>query len=562
MTAGAAVKAGTTLTPHGAFNWVLKRQGLARCCQVFALWLFASGLRLGAAAPNTVSVDVSHRLNRVSEYIYGASVEWVENGNRLLDPSTHKLRPEVLKLLAPLRIPVIRFPGGILADHYNWRDGVGDPSTRPSRKSPMDGSTHQNNFGTDEFVNLCMALHAQPLVTVNAGTGTQDLATAWQDYFASMRKFQVKFWELGNELYLAESKEHAATPGNDKRIFHTADQYSKLVESWAPALRARDKEALIGVVAGTTNTSSENRGWLDTLDKTGALQKADFIALHDSFAPLILGKYDYSDEARRNDAYQSMFAQAITAGEDIRAVQHQFATAHPGGPPRIAITEHFPLYGAGGSHEQLLAILDQSRTLASALYTASLLHSYMRENVWMANYNLIMSKWFGALVTDTDSGLILSPTYLVYDLYRNHFGDMLVETHTTSPTFSAKKVGAARIASEAPFLDAIASANDSGELFLAVINRDLKQSQTADLAITGFTSRGETEIFTVAGVPNAINGTSLSNTTRGGPKENVAIRRSARSFAEDHTYSFPPSSITILHWTKSAAAASGHPPHH
>jgi alpha-N-arabinofuranosidase len=520
-----------------------------RLSQLIAWYCFVTPLAFAAPPQNKISVDVNQRSGRISEYIYGASVEWVENGNRLIDPATHTLRPEILSLLSPLRIPIIRFPGGILADYYDWRDGVGDPAHRPSRQNPMDGSTHRNNFGTDEFVNLCKALHAQPLVTVNAGSGSQDLATGWQRYFATLN-MPVKFWELGNELYLTEPKAHASIPGNDKRIFHTAEQYSKLVQSWAPALRARDSEALIGVVAGTTNTSAENRGWLDTLDKTGVLRQADFIALHDSFAPLILNKYDYANAELRNDAYRSMFAQAIAAGEDIHAVQGQIAAARPGEPHRIAITEHFPLYGAGGSHEQILAILDQSRTLGSALYTASLLQTYMRENVWMANYNLILSKWFGALITDTDDGLVLTPTYLVYDLYRNHFGEVLVETHTSSPTFSAKKVGAARVVSQVPLLDAVASVNTSGELFLAVINRDLKQSQLTELSITGPLSHDRVEILTLAGEPNAINGPSLSNTTRGGPKENVAIQRSVRSFAQDHTYSFPPSSLSILHWKK------------
>ena len=74
--------------------------------------------------------------------------------------------------------------------------------------------------------------------------------------------------------------------------------------------------------------------------------------------------------------------------------------------PRIAVTEHFPLFGAGDG-DQIRSILDQSRTLAAALYTASLLQSFIREDVFMANYNIAVSKWFGALITDSDSGLIL-----------------------------------------------------------------------------------------------------------------------------------------------------------
>ena len=133
---------------------------------------------------------------------------------------------------------------------------------------------------------------------------------------------------------------------------------------------------------------------------------ADFIALHNSFAPIILNKYDFNKSSKRLDAYLSMFAQARFAGEDTREVMAKFSQAGPRGNPDIAITEHFPLFGAGGSEQQMRNILDQSRTLASALYTASLFHVYMRQKVWMANYNIITSKWFGALITDTDDGLV------------------------------------------------------------------------------------------------------------------------------------------------------------
>lgn len=130
-----------------------------------------------------------------------------------------------------------------------------------------------------------------------------------------------------------------------------------------------------------------------------------------------------------------MLAQPLFEAEDTRQVRERLQQVHPNTPPRIAITEHFPLFGGGGPKDQILSILDQSRTLAAALYTAGLLHSFMREKVWMANYNIATSKWFGALLTDTDNGLIRTPTYHLYDLYRNHFGETLAETAVQSKLY-------------------------------------------------------------------------------------------------------------------------------
>jgi len=39
-----------------------------------------------------------------------------------------------------------------------------------------------NHFGTDEFMALCEAVGARPMLTVNFGTGTIEEAAAWVEY--------------------------------------------------------------------------------------------------------------------------------------------------------------------------------------------------------------------------------------------------------------------------------------------------------------------------------------------------------------------------------------------
>ena len=108
----------------------------------------------------------------------------------------------------------------------------------------------------------------------------------------------------------------------------------------------------MGAIAGTYKTAGPHKNWLaDVLSASG--HDADFIALHNSFAPIILNKYDFNKSSKRLDAYLSMFAQARFAGEDTREVMAKFSQAGPRGNPDIAITEHFPLFGAGGSEQQM-----------------------------------------------------------------------------------------------------------------------------------------------------------------------------------------------------------------
>jgi len=542
-----------------AYHAAVKGQGVRRPVRVFlsawAVLLFASlaCVRPGVPAvttppePGSITVHPEKSAGTISPYIYGVGIEWIDYGNFILDPKSGSLRRELIEPLKALRIPVWRFPGGILSDHYHWQDGIGPPDRRPKGRNPMDNKEHANAFGTDEFIELCKQVGSEALVTANAGTGTLQELLSWQAYFAG-KGFPVKYWEIGNEIYLAEDSSRATVPGNDRRIFKNADTYASQFNQWAHGLREHDPNVVVGGIAGTENTSTQNRGWLPRL-LAGSGDQLDFLALHNAFAPLIFGSYDFSDTAKAYASYEAMFARAAATAEDTRSVSEQLAKQRRSGPMRIAITEHFPLFGGGGDQKQILAILDQSKTLASAIFTASLLHEFMREKVWMANYNIATSKWFGALLTDTDQGIIRTPTYFVYDLYRNHFGTKLVDISVRSPTFDSGKVGTVAARAGVPYLDAVASRDESGNLYLAVINRNLRNAVEADIDIPGV-SKGRATVRVLSGPsPRAINGPAFGRTVE--PHANISIQSSTWEGKSGTRYRFPASSISIFNWKES-----------
>ncbi len=495
------------------------------------------------APAQTASIVVHPSVSngKVSDLLFGVGVEWTENGNRIFDPNAHSVRKDIVSVLQPLHLSVVRFPGGILADYYHWTDGIGPYNKRPERRHPIDNSNQENTFGTDEYIEFCRAIGAQGLITANYGTGTPSEAVAWQKYFAT-RGFSVRLWEIGNEIYLSEPREHASVPGNDERIYHSADQYARDFPQWMSYLKKADPQARVGAVAGTWNTSSQNRGWVEHIAHMGV--RPDFVALHDAFAPLILHSYDFNNATKRTEAYRAMYAGALSTGDDIENVKRML----PSTP--IAITEYFPLFGAGGSQSELLAILDQSRTLAASLYTASLFHVFMRDGVDIATYNLAVSKWFGALVLDTDEGVIRSPHFYVFDLYRNYFGNKLVGINTIGGvTFYAEHIGVPQARSGVPALDSIASLDDSGRLVLAVINRDSISAMPSKITVDGLPSGAQAEVKTLNGpADNAVNGRSLSPSTRGGPADSIIVKTTSWNYKPGEVYYFPPHSVTMLRW--------------
>jgi alpha-N-arabinofuranosidase len=242
-----------------------------------------------------------------------------------------------------------------------------------------------------------------------------------------------------------------------------------------------------------------------------------------------------------------MFARVLWTGEDIAEVKSRGTAARAGATTRIAITEHFPLFGGGGDQQQVRAILDQSRTLAAALYTASLFHEFMRREVWMANYNIATGKWFGALLTDTENGIIKTPTYHVFDLYRNHFGTEMVGATVHGRHFETRQVGTVPARKAVPYLDVAASKDGTGGVYLAVINRSGDQPVDADIRIAGTVSV-DAAVMTLAGpLLEAINGPALGSTVQ--PNANIAILTSTWNTRSGSNYRFPPASVTVFRWS-------------
>ena len=90
-------------------------------------------------------------------------------------------------LLKAAGIDALRYPGGSYSDIYNWQT-----------QTAAGGGYVAPNTGFASFMTTANAAGAQPIITVNYGTGTPTLAAAWVQAAASD---SVGYWEVGNEVY-------------------------------------------------------------------------------------------------------------------------------------------------------------------------------------------------------------------------------------------------------------------------------------------------------------------------------------------------------------------------
>ena len=79
-----------------------------------------------------IGIDLGRRIGSVDRRIFGNFIEHLgrciyggvfDEGSPLSDE--RGFRKDVLEAVLPLRVPVLRWPGGNFVSGYHWRDGVG-----------------------------------------------------------------------------------------------------------------------------------------------------------------------------------------------------------------------------------------------------------------------------------------------------------------------------------------------------------------------------------------------------------------------------------------------------
>ncbi len=503
----------------------------------------ASGASGGAAA---VTIRAGSLDRQLPSDFFAIHIEWFEDASGLVQPGTGAPRADVIALLRPLGIPLLRFPGGISADFYDWRKGVG-PS-RGELRNPFNKKMETVHFGSPEFVALAKQIGARACITANYGTGTAADAGAWAKWF-SENGLRPDCWEVGNEIHLSGPK---ATGPNSAEIYKPGAQYAKDFPAFASAIKGVIPNAKVGAIAHLDTgvfpfADASNPNWTrEMLDNLTT--KADFFALHNGYAPVVIDDgVDLTREADRQKMYRAMFAAALQTKENLATVTDEVSRRSPvnAGAP-FAITEFGTLIGLSSDPKRHLSYVDHSRTQASALYIASVLDVYMGDpHVELTMFTNPIHKYYGSLILADASGLVTSPTYHLYRLYRDRFESRLVTTQVSSPTFSSEQVGVVKARSAVPALMARASKSADGKRLTALfVNRSLGSPLETDVVLEGFTpARVSCEIL-AAPQPNAINGPSLTDTV----VKNSDIRPqpfACQSTANQHL-SLPPGSILSL----------------
>src|SRR5438874_6474020 len=73
----------------------------------------------------SITVDLDHPGRPVNRLVLGNNLQWVDNGDELLQASSVEFEPGMLDLATTLRPTVLRYPGGSQSDTYHCRHRLG-----------------------------------------------------------------------------------------------------------------------------------------------------------------------------------------------------------------------------------------------------------------------------------------------------------------------------------------------------------------------------------------------------------------------------------------------------
>ena len=183
----------------------------------------------------------------------GPGTLWLDAASLTGTDTVDGWRPDVVAALRALRPGMLRFGGTTIRKHFEWKDGA----VPPDRRAPFrdaGGSTQPGNVGVDEFLDLCRAIGAEPLMCVRFSdrrpadaaelveycNADGDAGAGWGARRAALGRpapHGVRYWQIGNEVR-GEAYERGLPAFC--RAMHAAD----------PGIRLLSSNPTAGVLAG------------------------------------------------------------------------------------------------------------------------------------------------------------------------------------------------------------------------------------------------------------------------------------------------------------------------
>ena len=416
--------------------------------------------------------------------------------------------PDIIRLLRESHLPLLRWPGGNFASTYHWQDGVGPMEKRPTRPNFAWGGVEPNLFGTDEFIQFCRAVGCEPMICINAGSGTPEEARQWIEYCNGAPTSQmgrrraanghpeaygVKYWEVGNELW-----------GHWQFDWTTAAGYVDRYEQFVPAMLKADSSIQLFACGAPVLWG---KSWNDAL-LAGTASKVRCITDH----PLI--GQTVSPMTDPLDVYRDFMAVPEVLEEKWSALRNDMVKAGIK-EPRLAVTELqlFAHLGARTNQDATPRLtrenLPNQASITEAIYDVLIYHAAVRLGsfVDLITHSAVVNH--GGGLRKAKERVFANPCYYAqadFSAFANA-RPVTVEIATSSLTAPGVISDFKAFIPHASYsaVDALAAIATNGDLLISIVNRDVKVIHLTT-EFEGFKKEGNASVHILRGeAPWAVN---------------------------------------------------------
>ena len=513
----------------------------------------------GAAqtADSRIEIFPAQPLGTISRNIYGHFTEhiggviydgvWVGENSKI--PNTYGIRTALLDRLKEINVPVIRWPGGCFADSYDWKDGIGPKTQRPTRTNfwetdPDARRLHErglqifdnNSFGTNEFVRFCRLSGAEPYLAANLrGLPALDF-DHWVEYCNSPTEsttlaktraeagfpepFNVRFWGVGNESWGC---------GGNFRPEEYASEFRRFT-TWVPEYG----QDLQFIGSGPNNNDMDwTRGFFEELLARRPYHQRHFVGWSVHHYSRTKGKQSALNFSA-DEYYQLLQDADLTERilQDQWAVMGEYDRNHQ---IKLVVDEYGPWHLAGTEVDPT-HIFGQQITMRDAIATALTLDIFNRhpEKVSLAASAQLINN-LNALFLAHEDRFIVTPNFYVFKMYAAHQGATAVAANFSAPGITYEDNG-----KQAQLWGLHGSASLKEKMVtLTVINPHISAIRETEVVLRGAQYAGATATVLSNQQANAHNTFEQPDT--------VAPRSSTlRASGNTLRYNFPPASVTEL----------------
>ena len=399
------------------------------------LCLAAAALAVGTAAQAqqsvgsaVITVNAAHPLGPVNRLVFGDNIEAADSrhvygdttnllplhtGTGFWDDEARRPNPYVVERMKEVGLSTLRYPGGSLANLYDWHKAVGPLATR--------GEWH---FGIDEYIATCRAIGAEPQFIVSDYTGTPKDAAGLVEYLNApavprhpwamlrakcghVKPYHVHLFELGNET---------DNGGGYPRRTDSAEQYVAYANATIKAMRAVDPTVKIGIISATGKPVSDP--WNGVVFRLAG-PNADFVVVHN----YAVGQDTTSPE-------DLVMRGCMASGDQFEAGFQEYHAAirkAVGHDLPIALTEYNGGFDAPTPPYRF--------SFGAALFCADLIRVLLKpsNHILLANYWQGVNGYWGMLRGE-GSAWTTMPAFPLRRLWGEHFGKTLLQSSVQGPT--------------------------------------------------------------------------------------------------------------------------------